>query len=192
MDTAKPLFSIGIKIDDLPSGDPALLRLDRLATILAEILFSRSGDLYDHLFEEGLINPGISYGASLGRPTADGREGYGYLYFSGECDHPEQVFETVKAYLARLREEGIDPSAFERARKILYADFIYSFDSTEGIASSLQSAAMDGVELFDLPSVDASLTAEDAMELLLRVSHPENYTLSTIIDSLRKSRPNSP
>ena len=180
MDTAKPLFSIGIKMDRVPTDDPALLRLDRLATMLAEMLFSRSGDLYDHLFEEGIISPGISYGASLGRPAADGREGYGYLYFSGECDNPEAVFDAVCSYLERLRSEGLDPSAFERARQILYADFMYSFDSTEGIASSLQSAALDGVELFDLPRVDAALTAADAWELFLQVCRPENYTLSTI------------
>ena len=181
MDTAKPLFTMGIKIDGVPEDRPSLIRLDRLATILAEALFSRSGDLYDSLFEAGIINPGISYGASLGRPTADGGEGYGYLYFSGECDRPEQVFEIVTAYLNRLRERGIEKSAFDRAGRTLYADFIYGFDSTEGIASSLQSAAMDGVNLFDLPKIDGELTLEDAQALLVRIARPENYTLSTVI-----------
>ena len=180
MDTAKPLFSIGIKIDGIPAEPSELLRLDRLSTILAEMLFSRSGDFYDKLFEEGIINPGISYGASLGRPTAEGGEGYGYLYLSGECDCPDQVFEAFTDYVNSLREGGLDPAAFMRARQILYADFVYSFDSTEGIASSLQAAALDGMDLFDLPFIDASLTVADAEELFRRICVFENFTLSTV------------
>jgi predicted Zn-dependent peptidase len=181
MDTAKPLFTLGIKLEDIPEEPMALVRLDRLATLLAEVLFSRSGDLYDRLFEEGIVNPGISYGASLGRPTIDGGEGYGYLYFSGECDCPDKVFEVVTDYLAELRVRGIDAEAFERAKRTLYADFVYSFDSTEGTASALQTAAMDGVDLYDLLRLDGELTLGDVRDLFLRLCDPARYTLSTVM-----------
>ncbi len=182
METAKPLFSIGIKLPDTPADPRELVRLDRLMTVLGEMLFSRSGDFYSQLFESGLVSPGMAYGSSLGRPALDGTaEGYGYFYLSGECDCPEQVYSAFLSYVASLHGGGLDPQGFERARRTLYADYVYGFDSTEGIASSLMTTALDGVGLFDLGSLDEGLTLSDAKELFERVFRDSQYTLSTVL-----------
>ena len=184
MDTAKPLFSIGVKLSEIPDEPRALVRLERVMTLLAEMLFSRSGDFYDRLFEEGLVSPGMAYGSSLGRPALGGTgEGYGYFYLSGECDDPEAVYAAFVDYVGRLRREGPEESAFHRARRTQYADFIYGFDSTEGIASSLMTTAMDGVGLFELASLDASITFEEVCALFEAHFVPARYTLSTVMPS---------
>ena len=181
MDTAKPLFSIGIKIPDVPSEPSALVRLERLASVLSEMLFSRSGDFYNDLFESGIVSPGMAYGSSLGRPALGETEGYGYFYLSGECQDPRAVYEAFLAYVERLRETGLDPAAFARARRALYADYLYGFDSTEGIASALLGSAMDGLELFDLPEIDGSLTLAELWDVFDRVFQPSQYTLSSVL-----------
>ena len=181
MDTAKPLFSIGIKIPDVPSEPSALVRLERLASVLSEMLFSRSGDFYNDLFESGIVSPGMAYGSSLGRPALGETEGYGYFYLSGECHDPRAVYEAFLAYVERLRETGLDPAAFARARRALYADYLYGFDSTEGIASALLGSAMDGLELFDLPEIDGSLTLAELWDVFDRVFQPSQYTLSSVL-----------
>jgi predicted Zn-dependent peptidase len=181
MDTAKPLFSIGIKIPDVPSEPAALVRLERLASVLSEMLFSRSGDFYNDLFESGIVSPGMAYGSSLGRPALGETEGYGYFYLSGECQDPRAVYEAFLAYVERLRETGLDPAAFARARRALYADYLYGFDSTEGIASALLGSAMDGLELFDLPEIDGSLTLAELWDVFDRVFQPSQYTLSSVL-----------
>ncbi len=182
MDTAKPLFSIGIKLSDIPAEPRALVRLERVMTLLCEMLFSRSGDFYDHLFEEGLVSPGMAYGSSLGRPALGNTgEGYGYFYLSGECDNPEAVYTAFVDHVNRFRREGLDRAAFHRARRTLYADFVYGFDSTEGIASSLMTTAMDGVGLFELAEVDASVTFEEVCALFEAHFVPARYTLSAVM-----------
>ena len=183
MDTAKPLFSIGIKIPKLSGHPMDLVLLERRMTVLSEMLFSRSGDFYDHLFETGLVSPGMSYGSSAGRPSLGihGEDGYGYFYLSGECDDPEAVYAAFAEHMERLHRQGLDPSAFDRAKRTLYADFIYGFDSTEGIASSLMTTAMDGVGLYDLMALDADMTYADVSELFEQVFQPTQYTLSTVI-----------
>ena len=182
MDTAKPLFSIGIKHPAPPTEPMALLRLERLMTLLSEMLFSRSGDFYSDLFERSVISPGISYGSSVGRPALGGTgEGYAYLYLSGEGDDPRAVFAALEDYIAAVKREGLDPAAFERARRTMYADYICGFDSTEGIASSLMTTAMDGIGLYDLSDVDATLTLAEAKELLDTLFAPSQYTLSVVL-----------
>ena len=152
-------------------------------TILAEMLFSRSGDFYDHLFETGIVSPGMSYGSSLGRPALGDTEGYGYFYLSGECDDPETVYAAFMDAMAMIRRTGLDESAFVRAKRTLYADYVYGFDSTEGIASSLMTTAMDGVGLFDLPKLDESITLAEVSELFSACFLPVQYTLSAVLPS---------
>lgn len=184
MDTAKPLFSIGVKLRDLPTEPLALIRLERLMTVLGEMLFSRSGDFYDQLFESGAVSPGVSYGSSLGRPAlGKTAEGYGYFYLSGESDDPEAVYRLFLGYVADLQEKDLDKEAFDRACRTLYADYIYGFDSTEGIASSLMATAMDGVGLYDLMAMNSSIAYEDVVDLFHRAFVPTQYTLSTVFPS---------
>ena len=181
METVKPLFSIGVKLPVTPTDPRELVRLERLMTVLSEMLFSRSGDFYSSLFESGLVSPGMAYGSSLGRPALEGTaEGYGYFYLSGESDDPAGVYSAFRAYIASVLENGPDPESFERARRTLYADFVYGFDSTEGIASSLMSTALDGVPLFDLCGFDEGLTITDAGDLLSLAFQESQYTLSTV------------
>ena len=82
-----------------------------------------------------------------------------------------------------LHRDGLDRAAFARAKRTLYADFIYGFDSTEGIASSLMTTAMDGVGLFDLPKLDESITYEEVSALYSAVFRSAQYTLSTVTPS---------
>lgn len=181
MDTAKPLFSIGIKLSDIPDEPRATVRRERVMTLLSEMLFSRSGDFYDRLFEEGLVSPGMAYGSSLGRPALGNTgESYGYFYLSGECDDPEAVYTAFADHMNTLRRIGLDRESFHRARRTLYADFVYGFDSTEGIASSLMTTAMDGVGLFELCELDSSITFEEICALFEENFVPARYTLSTV------------
>ena len=188
MDTAKPLFSIGVKLPNVPESPAELSYLERVMTVLSEMLFSRSGDFYSGLFESGTVSPGMSYGSSLGRPALYGSgEGYGYFYLSGECDDPEEVFSAFTAYIAELRCEGLDAAAFERARRTLYADYIYGFDSTESISSSLFTSALDGVGLFELLDMGDRLTMEDVTTLFEAAFQDTQYTLSSVLPREKNS-----
>ncbi len=180
--TVRPIFSISIKDPAIPVGAAAMLRRDLTMSVLCEMLFSRSGDFYDGLFESGLIGPESSYGSSVGTsfllpPSA----GYGYYDLSGESDDPEAVFEAFQAYIQSTRERGLDPEDFRRAKRILYADFVASFDTTEDIASLLGSYAADGLCAYDFFAVVESLTLDDAAALFDSTFRPAQYALSVVL-----------
>ncbi len=173
MQAAKPLFCIGIKDGAVPEGAREILRRDLLMTVLCEMLFSRSGDFYSDLFESGLVSPGMSYGSSVGR-------GFGFYALSGEADDPDAVMAAFRAYIDRLHTEGLPEEEFERSRRILYADYVTGFDSTEDVASSLCNYALEGVELFDFLPIVEDMTFSEVCALFDDTFREGHYVLSVV------------
>jgi len=173
MQVAKPLFCIGVKDVDIPQNPNALFRRDLCMTILSEMLFSRSGDFYNDLFEVGSITPTYAYGTAIGR-------GYGYFAVSGEGDDPTLIYRKFCDYVASVKEKGLSEEDFERSRRILYADYITGFDATEDIAQSLITYAMDGVELFDFIPTVKSITLQEITQLMKTCFDPSRFVLSVV------------
>ncbi len=180
MATAKPLFAIGVKLPHVPTDPAALLRLDVCMSVLSEMLFSHAGDFYSNLFEEGIISPGMAYNTVLG-------EGYGCFTVSGECDDSEAVLRAFRAYIDGLRKDGLPRDDFDRTRRILYADYVSGFDSTEDMASSLFDYAIDSLHasasigVFDYLCAVETLTFADVEALFLDAFRDGQYAISTVL-----------
>lgn len=174
--SAKPVFSLGIKDPDVPTDPLDVLRRDLCMSVLSDMLFSCSEDFYNDLYELGLVTPGVSYGSTIGR-------GFAFYDFTGESDDPEAVYGAFREYASRLARDGLPREAFERSRRIQFADYVTGFDSTESIGNSLLSYAMDGLSLYDFLPVAASITREEINELFLRTFRPTQYALAVVYPS---------
>ncbi len=173
MPVSKPIFSIGIKDPNVPADPVARFRRDVTLTLLDEILFSRAGEFYSALFEEGIITPNFAGGYSCA-------EDFGFHCISGESDTPELVLERLREHLRRTVEQGISEEDFERCRRVMYADELRAYDSTEEIASRLIAYTLDGVELFSYLPLLQEIRREE-VELLLRAAFSEDcFSLSVI------------
>lgn len=171
---AKPIFSIGVKDTAFPTDPNARLKRDAGMAILCEMLFSEAGELYNTLFDEGLISPEFSADYALTRDFA-------FLQLAGEANDPDLVLARIKAYLAEKQKTGLSPEDFERCRRIEYAEYIKSFDSTEEIANTLLSFVFEGVELFSYADVLMSIDLAFVEQLFLEVFDDAHYTLSVIV-----------
>lgn len=179
---SKPIFCIGVKCPDQPVGKETLWRRDLTMSALCETLFSHAGDFYSDLFERGLVSPGMSYGYLAGdSPRLPPRLAYGYFDLSGESDCPETVLRELLAFVERVRESGIPEADFARAKCILYAEFVASFDTTEDIASLLGSYAADGLCAYDFLGALESITLTDVEELFDHTFRDGQYTLSVVL-----------
>ncbi len=173
MQVSKPLFSIGIKDPVLLTDPDARLRRDLCINLLCEILFSRAGEFYSELFEQGIITPGFAYGYSS-------TETFAFTCLSGESDEPQRVLKLLKDYLARVCAEGLDREDFERCRRAMYADELRAYDSTEEIASRLLAFVFDGTQMFSCPDVLQSITKEELEALLPSLFEDGLFSLSVI------------
>ena len=173
MQVAKPIFNIGAK--DRTEGMSAAQRLRRDAcmALLGEILFSQSGAFYNELFESGLISPSFS-AEYFCNPR------YAYHCFGGESDTPEEVLAALKSLLSRVKREGLDPEDFERCRRVLYADEIRAYDSTEEIASRMLSFVMEDFDMFEMPALFQSITREEVEDVLRDAFADDCFTLSVV------------
>jgi predicted Zn-dependent peptidase len=173
MPVSKPLFCIGIKDPFVPNDAMARLRRDTALTLLDEILFSRAGEFYNTLFEENIVTPTFSAGYSC-------CESFGFHAISGESDTPELILERLKTYLKKIRREGIDDQAFARCRRVLYADELRAYDSTEEIANRLTAFVFEGTDMLCFPSVLQDVTKQELEALLDKAFADAYFTLSVI------------
>lgn len=179
---SKPLFCIGVKCPVAPAEGEALWKRDLTVSVLCETLFSHAGDFYSNLFERGIVSPGTSYGFLVGDSSHLPPEfAYGYFDLSGECDDPDAVMDAFKAFVDGIRRDGLPREDFERAKRVIYADFVAGFDTTEDVASLLGSYAHDGLCAYDFFDALESITLSDAETLFGRVFCPEQYTLSVVL-----------
>ena len=174
MPIAKPIYAIGVKEADPPKTAEERLHRDFCRAMLDEILFSRSGRFYNDLFERGILTPAFSSGYSVG-------EGFAFYTLEGEADDPARVLEELKRYLEDVKRDGFSDEDFERARRVLYADEICTYDSTEEITSRLLTFAFDETDLFACPAVLQSIQKEELEQLLKQTFVEDAFSMSVIL-----------
>lgn len=178
MPVAKPIFTIGIK-DSFVGDQKERMARDAAMQILCEMLFSRSGKLYNDLFESGMISPELSYGYSI-------TEQFAFINIGGEAEEPSEVLSEIKSYIKDKQQNGISREEFERCKRVMLAEYIKGFDSTEEIANNMIDFIFDGGDIFDCYDVIEHVTFEDVERLLDTAFDEDYYCLSVIYPEGRK------
>ena len=157
LSVALPLFQFGYKLPGTaPRGEKDLAA----AEVLLEVLASEASPLFRRLLDSGLVNE-----SSFASEFFEG-EGYATLMFGGESNDPEAVAAAITEELLRLRQEGIDPAAFERSRRSLYGQNLAALNSTASIANAILSLTFKGRELFSYIHALAGITVADVEQFL--------------------------
>ncbi len=173
MAVSKPIFAIGIKDPFVPENAEERLRRDATMVLLDEILFSHSGEFYNTLFEENIITTNFAGGYSCAG-------GFGFHSISGESDTPHAVLRRLKEYLGRLHREGLSQEDVERCRRVLYADELRSYDSTDEIAFRLLSFVFEGLDMFSYPQLLSEISKEELEAALGQMMREDFFALSVI------------
>ena len=174
MQVAKPIFYIGIKDNTKLALPEEKLRHDLSVALLNEILFSQAGEFYAKLFEEGLVSPSFSFGYSCDNGQ------FAFTCISGESKDPEAVYTRLMNYLDEVKKNGLSEEDFERCRRVMYADEIRAYDSTDEIANRLLSFVFDGTQIFDIPTVLQSITKKELEALLNTFYQPQYFAMSVV------------
>ncbi len=173
MQLAKPIFDIGIKDTAIPQKAEERERRDVAMSIVTDLLFSQTGELYSRLYESGLISPSLNSSYTI---SSD----FGFCTVSGEADDPERVFEIIKEYTLKKRAEGFSFEEFERCKKVFYASFVRGLDSAEDIANDLVDFVFDGYDYFGYADIISSITPDEVMDVFRSSFSEECFTLSIV------------
>ena len=168
---ALPMFYLGIK--DTPFSDftdpKAILKKICAHEVLLEILFGRSSDFYNDLYESGMVNDKFSSGYIYGK-------NFSFVYFAAETREPEKVAAMIREEIEKAKSgkygEVIN-EAFERSRRTVYADCVQEWNSTSDIADNILDLRFIGADVMGMADAAAELTVSDVLERLR-----ESYDLS--------------
>ena len=174
MEVGKPMFVIAVKDHDAVLLPPReRMRRDALMSLVREMYFSTSGELYNRLLDDGVISPGFS--------AAYGATGlYAFLELAGESNDPDLVLSEVRRTIREAREGGVDAELFERARRVIYAKTVKSFDSTRTVSEMLLDYVLADYELFEYIALLDGVSASDVESLLQSAFPDEAFALSVI------------
>ncbi|MCL5676749.1 MAG: peptidase M16, partial [Firmicutes bacterium] len=100
--------------------------------------------------------------------------------WGGETKDPDRLEFRILEGLRELRDNGIDPLDFQRARRAMEGGFLRLFDRPDSLAFTFNSLFFRGSSLFDVPKIQREVTLNQAQERLLRLLNPELYAVSVI------------
>ena len=174
MQVSKPIFCVGIKDTDIPSSPLGRVKKDAVMVILNEVLFSAAGEFYNSMFEQNVISPGLAAGYTIS-------DTYANLTLEGEADDPRRFLSELRSYLDKVKKDGIDREDFERTKKVMFAEQVKGFDSTEGIGDAIFSCAADGIGVFDYFETLNGVTYEDVCSAFDSFFDDPQITLSVVL-----------
>lgn len=166
-----PMFNLGFK-ESVKEGKLGSTQYG-CVEVLLRTLFSASGELYNRLQDEDLINDSFGYERMEG-------PGYAATLVGGESRDPKKAAKIIREHIKKLKKEGIPEDDFETAKRSVYGHIVRQFDSKSAMASSLLDFYFEGREYFAAAEAVANATLDEANALLARLLDEENTTLSVV------------
>ncbi len=180
LSVAKPIFAIGIKNSDIAIDPDENSKQFYAMQILSEMLYSRSGELYNELYSKKLISQDLD-------SAVEHSANYSFTVVSSESNDPEAVYDYFVSFVERTKQKGLDKEAFELAKRTIYAVNIKLFDSTDDIAEALMTTYLEGGELFEIPDIIASIDYDYIVELF-NSQYNEDYFAMSIVNPITKDK----
>ncbi|WHE08427.1 pitrilysin family protein [Thermoanaerobacterium thermosaccharolyticum] len=171
MAVSMPLFNIGFKDYDVGYGGKKLLKKDIVTQICLEILAGRSSDLYEELYNDGLID-------STFDTEYVGEIDHGYSIIGGQSNDPEAVKQAVLDKISKV--DSIDDSDLNRIKRKITGRFLKSFNSVESISHNFITYYMRGINILDYTTTIEEITHDDVINRFKTFFNEKNCVLSVI------------
>ncbi len=150
-------FLLGYKED---ISEPLLSLEDELASqIMLEAIAGKSSPLYKKLLDEELID--LGFGTEL-------FNGFGFscVMMGGTSSDPDKTVSILRSEIKRIQKEGIDPAAFERAKRKTYGRMVMGYNDIDDTANLMMNLYFNGYEPFAELEACKNITVEKAQERL--------------------------
>lgn len=172
MEISMPTFAVGFKCTPAPSGMESM-RQEFIGDLASEVLMGESSELYQRLYEEGLIDADFSCGYESVPEAA-------MLTAGGDSRDPEAVCRAVLEQSQRLQRHGIDEALFERLKKSSLGRRLRDLDSFESICYRQCAYYFEGCDYFDFPEIYGGIQADDVLSFLKEAVREEQMAISLI------------
>lgn len=173
MEVSQDLLNLGFKDREIGLDGMELFKKELITDLLLEIILGRSSELYDRLYEGGLIND--SFGASF---VAE--KDYSYVIVGGETPDPDKLYRSLLSGIKEYQEKGIGEEDFKRQQRKMLGEFLRNFNSLEFIANNFLAYYFRNINLFDYVEVLLNIQKGEVQERLARLFQEDYHACSII------------
>lgn len=157
LSVATKQFLLGYKED---ISEPLLSLEDEIASqIMLEAIAGKASPLFKKLLDEELIDMG--FGSEL-------FNGFGFscVMLGGTSSDPEKAASILREEIKRIQKDGIDPVAFERAKRKFYGRMVMGYNDIDDTANLMMNLYFNGYEPFAELEACKGVTLEKAQARL--------------------------
>ena len=172
-----PLFMIGFKDTEVSANPQELFKKSIECEIISKILFGKSSELYRNLYDNGLIND--NFGAEYSF-SALYENSFAHYIIEGESSNPQKVFDEVISYIKTMQNNGIPVEIFERAKKVVWSEYITLFNNIENVSHAFIDFLFKGINLFEYSEVYNTVTIDSTTNRLHKLFKDDNVVLSVV------------
>lgn len=164
---------MGFKEEQSALEGDAFLKREFATQIALEAIFGQSSDLYQSLYNDGLIDDQFGFDYTL-------EHGYGFSMFGGDSKDPDELINRIESALPTYTQKGISDEQFQRLRKKKIGEFLRQLNSPEFIANQFTRYRFNQADLFRIVPVLEALRAEDVNSRLKDHFRPERFAASVV------------
>ena len=172
MEVAMPMFSLLFKCPHPGLGEEGIRR-EIIAELACEILFGESSELYQKLYEEGIIDTSFGGGFEI-------IDGCAMLLISGDSEEPDAVRAAVMAQAAKIAREGVGKQDYDRMLRCALGSRIKGLDNFDSTCFRLCAYHLSQFDYFDFPRIYESITVEEIRAFLAEYVREDNCAMSLI------------
>lgn len=174
MEVSVPSFMLGYKDTDTGYDGIELLKKATEYSIILELAFGKTSDIYNELVDKGLIMGFLDFDAEC-------EKSYCHISVSGESKEPDKVREVIFEGVKKLKENGLNKKDIDRLKKAYLGRFLKQFDHITSVAHGFLANAFNNIGIFDYVDVITEITVDD-INNRLKESLDENLSVLSVID----------
>ena len=174
MSVGIPLLAVAFKEQEAPASARLVLEHEVATRLALEVTLGRSSDLYQELYQEGLIDDTFNAGY-------EAQPDYGFSYVGCRSRDPEKLAGRLISALTDSAARSIEEKAILRAKKKLMGQLISLFNSPEGLAQVYNELHFKGVSIFDYFETLNELPIEKVRERVKEHFSRENCAVSMVL-----------
>jgi predicted Zn-dependent peptidase len=175
MNVQTPKCLVGIKALHVDQQGKEMLKNELTINVLLDVLFGKSSDNYERLYDEGLVDDTFSYYYTQ-------EQGFGFAMIGGDTREPEKLVKAIEEMLLEVKNKKIiTEEQLERAKKKKIGFFLRALNSPEFIANQFTRYAFNGMNLFEIVPTLEKLTLEDVLQAAEEFISEERFSVCQVL-----------
>ena len=166
---------LGIKALHVDQSGDELLKNELTMNVLLDLLFGKSSENYNQLYNDGLIDETFSFDYTQ-------EQGFGFAMIGGDTGEPDKLAETLEKMLLKAKSQSIfNEEQLERAKRKKIGAFLRAVNSPEYIANQFTRYAFNDMNLFDVVPTLEKITLNDVQSLAAEVISEERFSVCQVV-----------